>query len=279
MTATTAHPAGPGSPAEAAGQAALVLAERIADGRVLRLIVNAPKANIYSMAVMAALGDALDAAASDPALKLVVLRGAGRHFSFGASVEEHRKDSAAAMLASFHAFIRKVAAYPVPVAALVEGRCLGGAFEVALACHLIFASETAVFACPEIKLGVFPPVLAALGPVRLGSALSEQLLLTGGELDAAGAQRAGLLTALLAADGDHEVAVVAWYETNFAPLSALAIRQATRVSRRAGGVLDALAGPLDLAERQYVEELLVSHDGNEGIEAFLARRPAVWKDR
>ncbi|MBZ5522125.1 MAG: enoyl-CoA hydratase/isomerase family protein, partial [Acidobacteriia bacterium] len=51
--------------------------------------------------------------------------------------------------------------YPVPVAALVEGRCLGGAFELALCCHFVFAARSAVFACPEIKLGVFPPVLAA----------------------------------------------------------------------------------------------------------------------
>jgi DHA2 family multidrug resistance protein len=67
------------------------------------------------------------------------------------------------MLAAFHRTIRAVAAFPVPVAALVEGRCLGGAFELALACHYLFAKESAVFACPEVKLGVVPPVLAVLG--------------------------------------------------------------------------------------------------------------------
>jgi cyclohexa-1,5-dienecarbonyl-CoA hydratase len=255
----------------------LVRAERLEEGRVLRLVLDRPKANVLSRAMMAALAEALTTHRDEPGLRLVILRGAGGNFSFGAAVEEHRPDQAAAMLRDFHAFIRMLAAYPVPVAALVEGRCLGGAFEVALCCHLVFAVPGAVFGCPEIRLGVFPPVLAAAGALRLGGALSERLLLTGAELGAEEASRAGFAV-MLAGGGDPEEEVLAWYRQHIAPLSAYSLRQAARAAREGSGLLGALGAPLDAAERLYLERLVPSHDGNEGIEAFMARRAPVWKD-
>jgi cyclohexa-1,5-dienecarbonyl-CoA hydratase len=254
-----------------------VRADLLEEGTVLRLLLDEPKGNVLDTTMMRELRTALAGARDQAGLRLVVIRGAGGHFSFGASVEEHRKEQASAMLATFHGLVRDVAACPVPVAALVEGRCLGGAFELSLCCHLVFAVRGAVFACPEIKLGVFPPVMAAVGHHRLGSALAERLLLTGQELDAAAAHQAGFVTAVL--DGDAEEALLAWYRATLRPLSAFALRQAVRAVRTASGLLDSLRGPLDGTERQYVREVLPSHDGNEGIEAFLARRPPVWQDR
>jgi cyclohexa-1,5-dienecarbonyl-CoA hydratase len=259
--------------------AATVKAALLEDGTVLRVLLDHPKGNILSTAMMGEISEALAAHRDDRRLRLVFLRGAGGSFSFGASVEEHRRERAAAMLASFHGFVRELAAYPVPLAALVEGRCLGGAFEMVLCCHLIFATPSARFGCPEIKLGVFPPVLAAIGALRLGGALAERLILTGGELEAAAAERAGLLTAILEADGDPEEHLLAWYRARLRPLSAFALRQAARASRGASGLLEALGRPLEAVEGQYLGEVVASHDGNEGIEAFLARRSPVWGDR
>ena len=250
--------------------------ELLEDGTLLRLTLDKPKGNVLDTAMMRELQAALAAHREEGALRLVVLRGAGGHFSFGASVEEHRREQAPAMLSTFHRFVRELAAYPVPVAALVEGRCLGGAFEVALCCHLVFATPGAVFACPEIKLAVFPPVLAAIGHLRLGGALAERLLLTGEDLDAATAQRAGVVAAVL--EGDVDEAMVGWYRRTLRPLSAFALRQATRASRTGSGLLAALDAPLQAIEQQYVDQVLPSADGNEGIEAFLQRRPPQWKD-
>ena len=250
----------------------------IEDGRVLRIVLNRPKANILSMAMMGELSKVLTAHQDDPHIRMVVLQGAGGNFSFGASVEEHRRDRAAAMLTAFHAFSRQLASYPVPVACLAEGRCLGGAFEVALCCHLVFATPTTRFACPEIKLGVFPPVLAVLGHHRLGGALAERLLLTGSELLGTAAERVGFVTALFDGD-DPEAALLEWYRAHLAPLSAHSLREATRAAREGSGMLESLAAPLDAAERRYVERLVGSHDGNEGIEAFIERRPPRWEDR
>jgi cyclohexa-1,5-dienecarbonyl-CoA hydratase len=248
------------------------------DGRVLRVVLDEPKGNILSMQVMSALRDALAAHRDRRELRMVLLRGAGGNFSLGASVAEHRKEQARGMLAAFSDLIRDVATYPVPVAALVEGRCLGGAFELVLACHFVFATSTAKLGCPEIKLGVLPPALAVLGPLRLGGSISERLLLTGAELDAQAADRAGLLAGVVAADRDPEEWVLSWYRKNLAPLSAFSLREAVTASRTGSGLLAAVGEPLHVAERRYVERLLPSRDANEGIEAFLEKRAPLWVD-
>jgi cyclohexa-1,5-dienecarbonyl-CoA hydratase len=255
-----------------------VSASRLEGGHVLRLLLDRPKGNVLDRAMLEGLAAALAAHRDDPHLRLVLLRGAGGQFSFGASVEEHRPAQAPQMLRTLHGFVRELAMYPVPVAALVEGRCLGGAFEVALCCHLVLAAPEARFACPEIKLGVFPPVLATVGARRLGGALVERLLLTGEELDAATAAQLGLVAALLPGQADAETEALAWYRARLAPLSAYSLRVATRAVREGSGMLEAIGAPLDRAERTYLERLLLSHDGNEGIEAFLARRPPQWTD-
>ncbi len=258
------------------GTSKTICVDALEDGGVLRILLNQPKANVLTTAMLQELRGALHAHASDQHLRLVILRGAGGTFSFGASIEEHRPDRVAPMLRTFHDTIRDIAAFPIPVAALVEGRCLGGAFELALCCHLVFAAPDARFACPEIKLGVFPPVLAAIGAYRLPGALAEFLLLTGSELKAEDAARAGFAT--LVTNADAQTAVLDWYRTTLAPLSAAALRIAVSASRRRSGLIDALRNGLDAAEQQYLADVLATHDGNEGIEAFLARRAPQWQD-
>lgn len=255
-----------------------VRAESTDSGQLLRLVLDAPKGNVLSMARMEAISAALAAHRDDPRLKLVVWTAEGPHFSFGAAVEEHEASRAPAMLKAFHAFVRDLASYPVPIAPVVHGKCLGGAFEAVLACHFVFATPSARFACPEVKLGVFPPVLAAIGAARLGHALAERMVVTGAEIDANDAQRAGMLAELVAAS-DAVEHVLAWAARELFPLSAFTVRQATKAARRASGLLELLGAPLDRAEAQYVGELLTSHDGNEGIAAFLAKRAPAWKDR
>lgn len=255
----------------------LIEVNRLHDDRVLDLQLNAGKGNILATPVLEELVAHLRAHRHRPHLRMVLLRGSGGHFSFGASVEEHRKDQAAAMLHNFHAALREVANFDVPVVALVEGKCLGGAFELALVCHAVLATETATFACPEIKLGVIPPVLAAVGAVKLGAAWTEKLVLTGCELPLPVAEMLGFAERLPAGVPALDAAL-AWYARHFDGLSAHSLRVAVRAARQGSGVAEALRAHLDAAERLYLEQLLPSHDGNEGIEAFVARRPPVWRD-
>jgi cyclohexa-1,5-dienecarbonyl-CoA hydratase len=246
-----------------------VRVDRMAGGSLLRILFAREKGNVLTSSLLRSLDAAL--VDVDRHTKLVVLEGAGKNFSFGASVEEHRRQDVAAMLESFHRFIGHLIDCPVPTAALVRGKCLGGAFELALACNFVFAARDAAFACPEISLGVFPPVLAALGPMRLGAAWTDRLALTGGALDAQTALGLGFVTDCISEIED----VVRWFDKTLAPLSAHALRVAAQAVRRgAGSRTDAIA---DL-EKLYLSRTVTSFDGNEGIEAFLAKRPPQWRD-
>lgn len=255
-----------------------VAAEVVEDGRILALTLDQPRGNVLTLQLMTDLQTALTAHRDDRHLKMVLLRGSGENFSFGASVIEHRPKAAPSMLSAFHDLVREVAAFPIPVAALVQGRCLGGAFELVLACHFVFAVETAVFAVPEVKLGVIPPVMTVLGHHRLGAPLAERLTLTGQEVGASKLFDSGFLTALFPNDGSAERRLLEWFRASLAPLSALTLREATFAARHGSGMVASLGKPLDLAERRYNERLLASHDGNEGIEAFLAKRTPQWID-
>ncbi|MFL5388456.1 MAG: enoyl-CoA hydratase/isomerase family protein [Myxococcales bacterium] len=250
-----------------------VHAELLESGTLLHLVLQRPTGNILTSGLMAQLEQKLAEHANDRALRLVVLRGATRQFSYGASVEEHRRETAPAMLRSLARLVREIARYPVPIAALVEGHCLGGGFELALACHLVFASPEAQFGCPEIKLGVFPPVLAALGPWRLGGALSDRLVLTGETITAAEARACGFVSGIVD-HGDPFARLLDWYRNGLARLSAAALRSAVLAIRRDAEPL--LGARLDDLLALYETSVLESHDGNEGIEAFLARRAPVW---
>jgi enoyl-CoA hydratase/carnithine racemase len=116
-----------------------------------------------------------------------------------------------------------------------------------------------------------------VGSRRLPGALAERLLLTGDELGAQDAQRAGLVTALVTSEDPH-AAVVEWYRKTLAGLSAFSLREATLAGRRGSGLVEALRTELPGVERQYLDRLVASHDGNEGIEAFLGRRAPQWED-
>jgi cyclohexa-1,5-dienecarbonyl-CoA hydratase len=250
--------------------------ELVEDGALLRLVIDRPKGNVLTRDVMAALRSELASHVGARHLKVIALQGAGGTFSFGASVEEHRAASAPAMLGEFHGLVRAIASSPTPVAAVVEGRCLGAGFELALAAHFVVATQDAVFGCPEIKLAVFPPVLAAIGHLRLGGALAERLLLTGGTIDAPAAQSAGFVSAIMA--GEPWPSFVGWFRETLGPLSAQALRCASRAMREGNGLAAALGAPLASLERRYVAEVLRSRDGAEGIEAFLGRRAPRWED-
>lgn len=255
-----------------------VRSELLEDGGLLRVVFERDAGNVLTGAVMRQLDALLAEHVHDQHLRLVTLEGHGKHFSFGASVEEHQKEHAAEMLATFHALIRRIAKYPVPTAAVVRGRCLGGAFEVALACRFVFASQGAVFGCPEIKLGVFPPVLAALGPLRLGQTWSERLLLTGADLDAKTAEGIGFATSLAPEGTDPFDHTREWYARNLKELSAYSLRQATEALRRGSKLVEAVGDGLAGIERLYLERLLPSHDGNAGITAFMNKQKPVWRD-
>jgi cyclohexa-1,5-dienecarbonyl-CoA hydratase len=243
-------------------------------GAERRIVLDRPPGNILTLALIDAVRRALAELPADGGLKLVSLEGAGEHFSYGASVEEHLPDAIGRALPALDALVRELAAVPAPTAAIVRGQCLGGGFELALACDFVFAAETARLGVPEVALGVFPPVAAVLLPLKVGAARAAEAVVTGEVHPAAWWQAAGLLAAVAPA-GELEATVDRWFEAALAPKSAVALRYAALAARAT--VRAAVGAPLAALEREYLERLMQTHDAVEGVRAFLEKRAPRWR--
>lgn len=245
------------------------------DGSLLRLTVENGKGNIFSGEVMRELNQLVRKAQSDASLKLIVLETAGKHFSFGASVDEHTSDNVGDMLPVLRELVLTIAGSEVPVAALVQGVCLGGAFEIVLACHFLFVSTDARLGVPEIRLGVFPPVAAVLLPRKLGQAAADSLIISGEEWSGGRLHMLGLAHHAWATDS-LQAGFTQWFESTLAKCSAASLRQTTRAAR--AHLLRDLGDELVAREMQYLDELMDLRDANEGIAAFLERREPHWSN-
>jgi cyclohexa-1,5-dienecarbonyl-CoA hydratase len=243
-------------------------------GRVLRLRLARPKANVLDAAMIGALAAAFARHRDGAALSAVVLDAEGPNFSFGASVEEHLPGAAAAMLSGFHALLAAMLDCPAPILVAARGQCLGGGLELAAAGTLIFAAPDAKFGQPEIALGVIAPAASWLLPARIGPGAAADMLLSGRSLDAAEAERLGLVAAI--AD-DPEAAALAWFDRHLAGKSAAAIRHAHAACR--GEAAAAFRRRVAELERLYLDGVMATRDAVEGLTAFLEKRPARWEHR
>lgn len=241
------------------------------DSTLLRLRLDRPKANVLDAATIAALDAALVEHGAKPNLLGILIDATGPHFSFGASVEEHLPAQCAEMLSGFHRLILRVLGSPVPVLMAVRGQCLGGGLELVSAGHLIFASPDARLGQPEIQIGVFAPAASCLLPERIGLAAAEDMLISGRSVTAGEAFRMGLLTEVAA---DPEAAALDYFGKHLTPKSASSLRFAVRAAR--GELVQRVTARLAEVERLYLNELMSTRDAVEGLEAFLAKRPAQW---
>lgn len=244
-----------------------------AGGSWQRLRMEAPPGHLLSLAMVEALGAAVATAGARPGVKWLTVEGSRGQFSYGASIPEHLPAVMPRVLPAMHALMRLVLDTPAPTAALVDGRCLGGGFELALCCDAVFATADASLGLPEIKLAAFPPVAAALLPIRVGASRAARAVLAGEALSAHYWHHAGLVS--LVPDGStlHEAAFT-WFARYLAPRSAPALSHTALASR-------AVWRPeVDRAiaenERRYLD-LLAHPDAEEGIRAWMERRVPRWR--
>jgi cyclohexa-1,5-dienecarbonyl-CoA hydratase len=255
---------------------ALVKTLSTGDGAWRRVVIGGGRGNLLSLDLIRELGRALHALESERGIKWLTIEGRGEEFSYGARIQEHTPAMMAMVLPETHRIIKRLLAFPACTAALVEGRCLGGGFELALACDDIIATETATFGLPEIRLAAFPPAAAALLPLRVGASRAARAIVTGQQQDARYWHDAGLLS-MVAPQSSLADAATGWFDTHLAPHSAVALSHAISAARL---TLRAQAEPaLDRAERDYLGGLLKTEDAVEGVKAWLEKRAPQWKDR
>lgn len=247
---------------------------------VRRITVNRPeKLNALDRATLAELDAAFAAAAVDATVRVVVLTGAGaKAFVAGADIAEMNAQSvieARDFSRAGQAVMRRIETLGKPVLAMVNGFALGGGLELAMACHLRLAADSAKLGQPEVKLGLIPGFGGTQRLLRLcGRGAALELCLTGAPIDAARALALGLVTRVVpAAELEAETMKLADQLAASAPL---ALR----------GVLDAVVlggeAPLDTGldyETQAFAVVFASEDMKEGTGAFLARREARFSGR
>lgn len=243
-------------------------------GRVARIRLDAPKANVLDATMVASLRAHIASLGGHDSLRVVVFEGEGAHFSFGASVEEHLPASCAAMLRGFHALILRMVELPVPILVAVRGQCLGGGLELASAGSLVFAAPDAKLGQPEIVLGVIAPAASCLLPLRIGQSAAEDLLISGRSVKADEALAMGLVNAV---SDDPEAAAIAYFAAHLEGKSASSLRFAVRAARK--GVVGEVKRKLAAVEELYLDDLMSTRDANEGLNAFLEKRAANWENR
>jgi cyclohexa-1,5-dienecarbonyl-CoA hydratase len=247
------------------------------DDRVARITFARPPLNVFNIAMMLEIGEALNDCLQQRDLAAIVFVAAAgsRAFSAGVAVEEHVPETVFQMLDSFHTVFRLLAQISRPVIAVVDGPALGGGCELVAACDIVIASERARFGQPEIKLGVFPPVAVILLPRIIGEKRARELILLGDMIDAAEALRLGLVN----------------YVVPRVELEAKLVGVLAKLRELSAAALAMTRAALDLGERNsfhsilgevenlYLHELMKTADAHEGVRSFMEKRKPEWRHK
>ena len=252
-----------------------ILAEK--KGAVTLVTLNRPQAlNALNSTVLKDLIDAFAAYDGDPEQRCLVLTGSEKAFAAGADIKEMQAQGFADMYASnFFGGWEQVTRTRKPWIAAVAGFALGGGCEVAMMADFIIASDTAKFGQPEIKLGVTPGMGGSQRlTLAVGKAKAMEMCLTGRMMDAAEAERSGLVAKVVpAAELLEEALKVAAQIAAMAPLAAVATKEMVNAAFEMP-----LAQGINF-ERRLFHGLFGTEDQKEGMTAFVEKRPGNWKGR
>jgi cyclohexa-1,5-dienecarbonyl-CoA hydratase len=237
------------------------------------ITLDRPPLNVLDIEAIEALTGMLASLENRRDLKAIVFRSAlPRAFSAGVDVADHTRDRVGRMLEAFHGIFRRLDALPQATVAAVDGACLGGACELAAFCDIVLATPRSVFGQPEIDVGCFPPVAAVLLP-RLAPRAAAEMILTGAPIGAAEALRVGLISRVVDDVEAETRRVVRLLSARSGAVLGLARR-----ALREGGT-GSFAEALARVEGIYRDGLVPTDDIEEGVRAFLEKRPPRWKDR
>ncbi|GJE42943.1 enoyl-CoA hydratase [Methylobacterium soli] len=246
-------------------------------GRVLLITLNRPKAlNALNAQLTEELIAAATEADADPEIGCIVITGSAKAFAAGADIKEMQSATYVEMYAGdrFSAWDR-FSALRTPTIAAVAGYALGGGCELAMMCDIILAADNAVFGQPEIKLGVMPGIGGSQRLTRaIGKAKAMEMCLTGRNMDAAEAERSGLVARVVAADTLLDDALrtagtIAGMSKPIAMMTKEAVNRADETTLTEGIRF----------ERRVFHAMFATADQKEGMAAFVEKRPAKFQNR
>jgi enoyl-CoA hydratase len=246
-------------------------------GRVGVIRLNRPQAlNALNKALIADLTQAIEAFDADDRIGCMLITGSDKAFAAGADIKEMAgKPFIGAYLDDFVSNWDAAAQARKPIVAAVAGFALGGGCELAMQCDIIIAADTAKFGQPEIKLGVIPGIGGTQRLARaVGKAKAMDLILTGRTMDAAEAEKSGLVARVVSPENlMNEAMKVAETIANMSLPSVLAGKEAVNRAFESGlseGII---------FERRIFHSLFATEDQKEGMKAFIEKRPPKWKNK
>lgn len=245
--------------------------------RVGLITLNRPQAlNALNSQLIAELNLALDQLERDPRIGCMVITGSAKSFAAGADIKEMLDlGYPQAYLDDFFAPADRIATRRKPLIAAVAGYALGGGCELALMCDFIYAADNARFGQPEINLGVLPGIGGTQRLTRaLGKAKAMEMCLTGRQMDAHEAERAGLVARVLPADSLLEETLKAAHA-----IAAKSLPSTLMVKECINRVFETSLSEGVRFERRVFQAVFATADQKEGMSAFAEKRPAQFSHR
>ncbi|MCI0488651.1 MAG: enoyl-CoA hydratase/isomerase family protein [Blastocatellia bacterium] len=245
--------------------------------RVARVMFARPPLNVFTISMMREVAAAVNSLSTQRDVCAIVFSAAPatRAFSAGVSIEEHRPETVYQMLEAFHSIFHALNAVSKPVVALVRGAALGGGCELAAFADIVIAAQSARFGQPEIKIGVFPPVAAVVLPRVIGEKSAREMIFTGELLTAEAALSLGLV--------NHVVAEAELEAKAEELLNGLRQHSAPALELARRAIIVSAELPFNEALKRtediYLNQLMAHKDPQEGVEAFLAKRPPRWSHK
>jgi enoyl-CoA hydratase len=249
-----------------------LLIERAED--VVRCTINRPPLNLFDPGIIRALRRGFRELADDESVRVVVLTGSGRAFTAGMNVNVLRDldvKRAKGLITDLHEAIAAVHQAPFPVVGEVNGACLGAGFELAMACDLRVAVETATFGLPEVRVGVPSVIEAALLPALVGPGRAAEMLLCGTSMTAAQALRCGLVNRVAPAAGMRQAVDELVGQVLACAPGAIRLQKELMIRWRQTDLASAVRFGINAFATAYA-----TSEPQEGARAFLEKRPPNW---